>query len=388
MRVTACFKFFLFALILTLLAATPSFAQISITVSFAPPDLPVYDQPACPADGYIWTPGYWAWDGEEYYWVPGTWVLAPEAGYLWTPPYWAWNGNDFVFYEGYWAPEVGFYGGVDYGYGYFGHGYDGGRWDNGHFFYNRAANNVNATIVHNVYDAPISQNAVTRVSFNGGNGGIQARPTSQEEAIARGRHLPPVATQTEHVSAARANTQLRASVNHGKPSIAATPKPGVFEDKGVVPAKQAGALHNAPSGNTARNATPAPERNTGHNQPSAPENNAGNAHNAVHPNELPPMEHSAAPNTGNAQQDQKYQQQQEKLYAKQNQERQQLQQKQDQEHQQMTKRNGSDAQKQQMEQRHQQQTQQMVQKHTEQQQKLQAKQQPKEPAHTAQKQEK
>jgi hypothetical protein len=43
------------------------------------PELPVYEQPICPGDGYIWTPGYWAWDG-EYYWVPGTWVMAPKSG--------------------------------------------------------------------------------------------------------------------------------------------------------------------------------------------------------------------------------------------------------------------------------------------------------------------
>jgi hypothetical protein len=42
----------------------------------------------------------------------------------------------------FWAREVGFYGGIDYSYGYFGEGYQGGRWDNGVFFYNRSVNNV------------------------------------------------------------------------------------------------------------------------------------------------------------------------------------------------------------------------------------------------------
>src|SRR6266436_4850880 len=62
-------------------------AQVAISVTIAPPELPVYEQPICPGDGYIWTPGYWAWDGddEDYYWVPGTWVIAPRIGYLWTP---------------------------------------------------------------------------------------------------------------------------------------------------------------------------------------------------------------------------------------------------------------------------------------------------------------
>ena len=65
-----------------LFVSTAAFAQVSVSVTIAPPELPVYDQPLCPGEGYIWTPGYWAWDGEDYYWVPGTWVLAPEVGFL------------------------------------------------------------------------------------------------------------------------------------------------------------------------------------------------------------------------------------------------------------------------------------------------------------------
>ena len=59
-------------------------AQVSVefSVGFPPPELPVYEQPPCPGERYIWTPGYWAWDDEDgdYYWVPGTWVEAPEVG--------------------------------------------------------------------------------------------------------------------------------------------------------------------------------------------------------------------------------------------------------------------------------------------------------------------
>jgi hypothetical protein len=164
-----------------LFMSAASFAQVSVSITVAPPELPVYEQPVCPAEGYIWTPGYWAWDDDDgdYYWVPGTWVEAPETGFLWTPGYWAWGGSSFVFYDGYWGPHVGFYGGIDYGFGYFGHGYEGGRWDNGHFLYNRAVNNVDVTIIHNVYETRVvNETRVTRVSYNGGNGGINERRTS------------------------------------------------------------------------------------------------------------------------------------------------------------------------------------------------------------------
>src|ERR1700679_2249672 len=89
-------------------------AQIGISVAIAPPELPVYEQPICPGDGYIWTPGYWAWDG-AYNWVPGAWVMAPEVGYLWTPGYWGWGSGGYLFNEGYWGMSVGFYGGINYG---------------------------------------------------------------------------------------------------------------------------------------------------------------------------------------------------------------------------------------------------------------------------------
>src|SRR5579863_5057815 len=219
----------------------PAHAQVSIGISIdaEPPPLPIYAQPVIPEPGYIWVPGYWAWsDDVGYYWVPGTWVLPPEPDLLWTPGYWGWNDGAYVFYDGYWGPHVGFYGGVNYGFGYFGEGYEGGRWDNGHFFYNRSVNNVNLENTRNVYNTPINHNE-NRVSYNGGNGGISARPRPQDEAAARERHIPPVATQGQHALAARANPQQRASANMGKPGVAATPRPGDFNDRGAVPAKAA-----------------------------------------------------------------------------------------------------------------------------------------------------
>src|SRR5271163_3868640 len=77
-------------------------AQVSVGVSvgIAPPELPVYVQPDCPVDGYLWQPGYWAYDDVDgYYWVPGVWIEPPEVGFLWTPGYWGWGGSAFFFHE-------------------------------------------------------------------------------------------------------------------------------------------------------------------------------------------------------------------------------------------------------------------------------------------------
>ena len=359
MRKIASLRTLLFALTLLTLSV-PAFAQLRISVTFGPPALPVYEQPICPGDGYLWTPGYWAWDDDDgdYYWVPGTWVLAPEVGYLWTPPYWAWADGAYVFYDGYWGPHVGFYGGVVYGFGYFGFGFEGGRWDHDRFFYNRSVTNINVVNVRNVYNENVNM-TVNRVSYNGGPGGIQARPRPEEEVAARERHVPPVAVQTQHFQAARSNPELRASANQGRPPIAATARPGEFRGNAVVPAKEAGAPYNPPAN---RRNTPA----RGGNAPAT----------AVHPKELPPFEHPTAPNSGNASRDKKYQQQQDKLFAKQEQERQKLQQKQEQEHQQMERQSADQGRRQQVEQRHQQQTQQLQQRHVQEQQRMQEKQQP------------
>jgi hypothetical protein len=346
-----------------LLMSGVSSAQIGvgISVSFGPPELPVYEQPLCPADGYIWVPGYWAWDGDDYYWVPGTWVEAPEVGFLWTPGYWGWGGSAFFFHEGYWGPRVGFYGGINYGFGYFGHGYEGGRWDRDRFYYNRSVNNVNITEIHNVYNTRIENNyRETRVSYSGGNGGINERATAEEEAAARERHIGPVATQTRHIEAARGNPSLHASQNHGKPAIAATPRPAAFNDRGVVAARSGGNYN--PPARGANNASRPPEARTG--------NNVSRPADARHPNELPPITRSAPRDSGNASADRKYQQQQDKMYAKQEQDRAKLQQKQEQEHQRIAQQNANESRRQQVEQLHQQQTQQLVQKHVQQQQRM------------------
>ena len=185
MRFIGKVRVLLFAFVMLLLS-TAAFSQIGVSISIGPPALPVYVQPVCPGDGYLWTPGYWAYNYDigQYYWVPGTWVLAPRVGFLWTPPWWGWFNGAYVFHEGWWGPHIGFYGGINYGFGYFGTGFVGGRWDGGHFFYNRSVANVNVTNIHNVYNTTVVNNTtINRVSYNGGNGGINARPTAEEESV-------------------------------------------------------------------------------------------------------------------------------------------------------------------------------------------------------------
>lgn len=231
MHVPRFVRYSLLALILlAILVAIPSasFAGVFVSVRIGPPPLPVYVQPACPGDGYIWTPGYWAYGADGYYWVPGTWVMAPQPGFLWTPGYWGWGEGAYVWHGGYWGPHVGFYGGINYGFGYFGAGYAGGYWHGRDFFYNRSVNNVTITNVH-IYNRTVINNVtVNRVSYNGGMGGIDRRPTGDEQRWEHERHFEPTAMQVNHENGARGNREFLASVNHGRPAIAATSRPGEF----------------------------------------------------------------------------------------------------------------------------------------------------------------
>jgi WXXGXW repeat (2 copies) len=198
-----------------------SYGQVGISVNFAPPPLPVVVQPPAPVEGYIWTPGYWAWGGADYYWVPGVWVPPPTIGLLWTPPWWGWNNGAYVFNEGYWGPTVGFYGGINYGFGYFGDGYWGGRWEGDRFLYNTAVTRVNTTVIHNTYvDKTVVNKQVnaTRASFNGPNG-VKAEPTAQQKAAAENaKKVPPTSEQLARRDAATKDPKLQASTNKGHPS--------------------------------------------------------------------------------------------------------------------------------------------------------------------------
>jgi len=237
MRVIRAFYPVLLALALGYFASSAR-AQVFVRVTVAPPVLPVYVQPVIPGPDYIWAPGYWAWGPDGYYWVPGTWVLAPAPGLLWTPGYWVCNDGIYVWRTGYWGPRIGFYGGINYGYGYTGVGYQGGYWRGGAFIYNTAVVNVGTVRITNVYNKTVINNTtVTNVSFNGGKGGITTQPNAQEVAAANDKHTPATNLQTQHEHAASSNHALLASVNHGHPMVAATAKAGQFSGHGIVAAK-------------------------------------------------------------------------------------------------------------------------------------------------------
>jgi hypothetical protein len=237
---------------------TPAEAQVVVTISasIAPPLLPVYAQPPIPGPGYLWVPGYWAWTGTEYYWVPGYWATPPMIGLYWTPPYWAWVDGAYVFNAGYWGPTVGFYGGVNYGFGYTGYGYQGGFWRNNVFVYNRTVNNFGAVTIANSFSRPVP-NPNTHVAFNGGAGGTTARPT-QAQIAARASGKPPTAEQAQHQQAASRDPALGFKANHGAPPVTAMQRANEFHGGAAATAAPAARPQTAPPAPAARPQTAAP----------------------------------------------------------------------------------------------------------------------------------
>lgn len=236
-------RWLLLALAATLIPAT-SHAGVFISVGFAPPPLPVYVQPDCPQPGLVWTPGYWAYDYDQqsYYWVDGSWVEPPYPGALWTPGYWGWSDGVYVFHPGYWADQVGYYGGVDYGFGYDGIGYTGGEWRGGVFFYNIAITHVDRRYIHRTFE---DRNRVdrgyfmrgSRVAFSGGPGGLRYQPSAQERMAEHERHVGATSFQQQHESAARGS--------HGSYGGGAHPQGG-----GAGPGREGTINYNASKSNT------------------------------------------------------------------------------------------------------------------------------------------
>ena len=261
-------RWFLLALLLSLVPAS-SFAGVLISVGIAPPVLPVYEQPPCPQPGWMWTPGYWAYGPDGYYWVPGSWVPAPYEGALWTPPWWGWSGGLYVFHPGYWGPHVGYYGGINYGFGYMGIGFVGGLWRGHDFVYNTAVVHVNNVYIHNTYvdRTVVERNTIVNdrhFAFNGPNG-IHHDMRPEERVAMNERHMAATSAQMQHMQAARADRSFYAKNNGGHPQNVVAERPMGFHgnQNNVRPAERNNSFNNRGAVNQSRSQFQQPQ----HQQP-------------------------------------------------------------------------------------------------------------------------
>jgi hypothetical protein len=260
----------------------------------------------------MWTPGYWAYGDDGYYWVPGAWVPSPYVGALWTPGYWGWGGGLYAWHAGYWGPHVGYYGGVNYGFGYGGIGFAGGMWRGGFFAYNTAVMHVgvgggwgNRVYVDRTI---VERNTIVNnnhVSFNGGPGGINHPPAPEERVAERDQHTAPTSFQTQHENTFRSDHNAYAKVNGGHPQNAALSRPLAAENH-PAPANNSFQNHGAQAANTARqtyqpetvNHSNAPANERPMERTESPNRGEGNPHpntSAPRPAERPAERPAARP---------------------------------------------------------------------------------------------
>jgi hypothetical protein len=74
---------------------------VTQTVVVAPPKPPVEVIPVAPGPMFVWTPGYWRWQG-QWVWVRGTWVVPPYHRAVWVNGYWAHRHGGYVWVPGHW----------------------------------------------------------------------------------------------------------------------------------------------------------------------------------------------------------------------------------------------------------------------------------------------
>jgi len=302
---------------------------INIRIGYPPPPIPIYAPPPLPEPGMIWVPGHWRWSDwiDDYYWVSGYWERPPQFGLLWTPAWWGWDNGAYLYHEGYWGREVGWYGGIDYGFGYHGHGWAGGRWEHGQLAYNTAVVNVGGAHVTNVYNERVTViNNGPRVSYAGGAGGVRAQPTPGELRASQGPHIAPTQAQQQRFAQAASNPRARASaitpqwsppaVHRVSPTGAPIPRAAALKQGGItagappqyqrqqpapaIPPRPANS-YTAPGGATPAPSQPRPawqnQRATGTapTPPTAPAYHPAPAASAYHPAPPAPAYHPAPP---------------------------------------------------------------------------------------------
>ena len=217
-------RYFLFLLLLCLVPAV-SHAQIAVGVSIrvGPPALPVYTQPPCPVEGYLWTPGYWGYGAAGYYWGSG------ECG--WRCLAWEFCGHRAIG-----ASLAGCMAGMQ--------GTGDRTWASTAVLttaldmagsaswagigaveasFTTAPCSMWAWVFHNTFvDRTVVNTTVVNnhFSFNG-EGGAMARPTPAEQAVEHENHFQPTPNQVSHENAMAQDRNQLASTNGGHPGTMA-----------------------------------------------------------------------------------------------------------------------------------------------------------------------
>ena len=144
-------------------------------------------------------------------------------------------GGLYGWHGGYWGPHVGFYGGVNYGFGFGGVGFVGGEWRGGVFAYNSAVANFGSVHVTNVYENRTDRYAkhhceLTTMSASTAKAVLRRVPRAGELQAEHEQHSKPRRNQTQHMNFAARTARNSPSVNHGAPGTPAASNPKAYHE--------------------------------------------------------------------------------------------------------------------------------------------------------------
>jgi hypothetical protein len=92
-----------FILVATLVVATACTAPRGrLYVRVGPPAPIIETRIAAPGPGYVWLPGFYAWNGAAYAWRPGRWERPIRPRAVWVPGRWVRERRGWYFVEGHW----------------------------------------------------------------------------------------------------------------------------------------------------------------------------------------------------------------------------------------------------------------------------------------------
>ena len=84
------------------LTAGVGLAKTHVYVTLAPPAPVVETRPAMPGSGYVWTPGFYNWNGSNYVWNNGAWVTPPRHHHHYVSGAWVHSHHGWYYRQGYW----------------------------------------------------------------------------------------------------------------------------------------------------------------------------------------------------------------------------------------------------------------------------------------------
>lgn len=86
-----------------LVGGAAALAQVRFSIQVGPPP-PMYEPIPMMAPGYVWAPGYWAWNNDRHIWVRGR-TIVQRTGYRWEPDRWEQRGDGYYRQPGSWARD-------------------------------------------------------------------------------------------------------------------------------------------------------------------------------------------------------------------------------------------------------------------------------------------